>query len=447
MVVNMPDAQTGLLIRWSAANDHSAGGDAVSIARLAAGKITPLAQDHGGFIPGYWYKLTVNSSLTGLQVLIDGRQRLELHDISPTHGGVGLYAEGPEGMEFDDVTVYGHTLKKDLLAERQAVRINQHYQDDPQASMQAWASAQADWKDYPGHPAFRLHRLDYYGDQWMVLSVRPLRSAGRLSMILHNDGKNCDAGYRAVLQTTVKPVSVRVTLWRDNTPLAQKSIAPFTAGSEYTLRFLHIGKRLALELDGQPVLEVANALPLPGLRPAYGTEGGCFALVYDEAVLGRNVLDYTFTDAPADWIGEGTWMPTIRWSCSPKWSFLGGWNRGDAVLWHKARFEGDQLFEAFVGPKMAYPRQREKYESHFRDFAITICGDGHNPRSGYSGIFGAPDRDGHPNQRTVLLRNGVEVGSVKLVAPGKDIAHNAWFHSSCIKRVIPSTSWSTATRC
>lgn len=427
VVVNMPDANTGLLVRWSAANDRGAGGDALSIARLEAGHLTPLASDPGGFIPGQWYKLSVVSTMTGLQVLVDGHQRLSLPNVTPFRGGVGLYTEGTEGMEFDDVTVYGHSLLKDLISERQAVRVNQRFQDDAQNSMREWASLQDEWQRYPGNPSLNLHRLDFFGDQWMVLSVTPFKSAGKLTLVLHNDGKNSNSGYRAVMQVTAKPPTMVATLWHDGTQLARKDCTPFTASTEYTIRFLHLGNRLALEIDGQPVLELTDVPAASGLRPAYAAEG-CFALVHDVAVLGRNVLDYTFTEAPVDWVGEGAWMPTIRWSCSPKWSFLGGWNRGNAVLWHKQRFSGDQLFEAFVGPKMNYPRQREKYESHFRDFAITICGDGRNPRTGYSGIYGAPDLAGHPNQRSVLLRNGVEVGSVNLAVPGKDTAHNAWFH-------------------
>ncbi len=82
----------------------------------------------------------------------------------------------------------------------------------------------------------------------------------------------------------------------------------------------------------------------------------------------------------------------------------------------KQRFTGDQALLAFVAPKMEYPRAREDYDLRYRDFGVTICGDGHNPRSGYAAIYGAADARGNENQRTVLLRNGVEVASVPVPA-------------------------------
>ncbi len=142
-----------------------------------------------------------------------------------------------------------------------------------------------------------------------------------------------------------------------------------------------------LEKDGETVLEAKDVEPLRGMRPAYRAEG-CFALAHNALVLGRNVRTYTFSDEPVDWwIGEGTWEQSTRWSCDPRWSFLGGWSRGDAVLWHKQRFTGDQYFDAFLGVRMEYPRERQIYDDRFRDLGITICGDGHNPRSGYAGIY------------------------------------------------------------
>ena len=156
-------------------------------------------------------------------------------------------------------------------------------------------------------------------------------------------------------------------------------------------------------------------------------------------VLGHNTLDYTFAEAPVDWIEQGTWMETTRWSCSPQWSFLAGWSRGDAVLWHKQRIAGDQSLEAFVGPKMEYPRERDVYAGHYRDFAVTLCSDGHDPRSGYAAIYGATDSRGQErDKRTVLLRNGVEVASTGLSVP---MAHRHWFSVELRKKGATVEFW------
>ena len=129
----------------------------------------------------------------------------------------------------------------------------------------------------------------------------------------------------------------------------------------------------------------------------------------------RHALDYTFAEAPADWYAVGTWMPSVRWSCTPTWSFLSGWSLGDAVLWHKERFTGEQSLEAFLGVKMEFPREQVGYFTRYHGYlAVTICGDGKDPRNGYCGIYGAPDADGNPYQRAELLRNGVIVAAIPI---------------------------------
>ncbi len=184
-----------------------------------------------------------------------------------------------------------------------------------------------------------------------------------------------------------------------------------------------------------------------GRRPVYRAEG-TLSDVRNVVVLDPNMFDDTFANAPVDWQGDGTWAATTRWACSPEWSFLGGWSRGDAVLWHKKIFTGDHSLLAFVGPKMEYPRAREPYDLRFRDFGVTICGDGHNPRSGYAAIYGAADQQGQENQRTVLLRNGVEV------APRRFPRRPSWkgdtmngMRSTGASRATRSNSASVVVRC
>ena len=129
--------------------------------------------------------------------------------------------------------------------------------------------------------------------------------------------------------------------------------------------------------------------------------------------------------------------PPVRWACTPTWSFLSGWSRGDAVLWQKQRFSGDQNLQAFVGVKMEYPREVDIYDNRYRDFAITICGDGHNPRSGYTGVFAA----GTP-PRLLLLRNGTEVASKPLATvPNRGANHRSWFNIALRKHGSTVEFW------
>jgi len=438
VMVNMADATHGYLIRWSPANDHSAQGDRIVLCSIDGDKTTVVAEDRGGYIPEQWYRLSVSSSLDGLKVLVDGCPRLSLKAVAPWRGGIGLYTEGVNGAVFNDVTVYGHSLKTDLLTESQQRHINQRYQDDKNG-MQEWA-ARSDWTAFPSSPTQLLYRCDVYGDHWLVLTVRPFAGkTGELWMALNGDGTDPVSGYRAVIKRYDDKLSY--TLFRGSTQLASKTSKPLGTTSDYTFRFWHTGKRIWLDQDGEMVLEANNIQPLSGLRPSYRADG-CFALAHDVMVLGHNILDYTFADAPMDWLEQGTWMETTRWSCAPHWSFLAGWSRGDVVLWQKKRADGDQSFEAFVGPKMEYPREHDIYDYHYRDFGITICSDGHNPRSGYAGIYGAPDTTGEKNnQRTILLRNGVEVATADLSVPGRGVAHRMWFDLDLRKKGAVIEFW------
>jgi hypothetical protein len=425
MLVNLQSPTEGLLIRWSSALERTTG-DKLEAILLKEGTATVLATDRGGFIPRQWYRMTVVSGLQGVQVLIDGRTRLTLPDVTPWRGGVGLYAEGADGVIFDDVAVYGRTLKKDLIFETQLAQVNDRFEVDKNG-MQEWSAPRSDWAAAPAAPSYFAYRRDVYGDHWVSLAAKPVSgTGGQFCLTLNGDGTSPISGYRALVQVPADGQQTTYALYRESTLLATKTGEPLTPNVDYTFRFWHHGDRLWLEQDGEPVIAASQGRALAGQRPAYRAEG-CFALSREALVLGRNILDYTFSDAPVDWLEEGTWMQTVRWACAPHWSFFAGWSRGDAALWHKQAFQGDHTFEAFIGLKMEYPRERDIYDNRYRDFGITICGDGHEVRTGYTGIYGAPAEDGIPNSRTVLMRNGTIVATTELKVPGRGAAHREWF--------------------
>jgi len=425
VMVNMPDTAHGYLVRWSPANDQGTQGDRLTLLCVAEGKTTVVAEDRGGYIPGQWYQLAVVSAPDRVQVLVDGLERLTAAKVSPARGGIGLYAEGPNGAVFDNVTVYGRTLKKDLISEAQQARIIQRFKDD-RNGMQDWA-ARNDWIRPSDASTMQYYRTDVYGDHWLVVSISPSgENTGELCLALNADTHDPGIGYHVMLEQNTD--RLRSTLFRNATQLVTKNCKPLLPATEYAFRLLHMGNTIRLELDGETLLEAHDAKPLTGLRPAYSATG-CFSPVRNAQVLGRNMRQYAFTDPPVDWISQGTWMETARWACSPKWSFLSGWSRGDAILWYKHRLSGDQSFETFLGLKMEYPREIDSYADRYRDFGITICGDGSNPRSGYTGIYLAADTNVFSHaKRFVLLRNGVEVAAAYVPdPPDRDTAHRHWF--------------------
>ncbi|HEY3379024.1 MAG TPA: hypothetical protein VGL77_16195, partial [Armatimonadota bacterium] len=428
-VVNMTDAKNGLLVRWSPVTDHSARGNRLILYALVNGEGKELASSPGGYLPNQWYKLSLVTSLDGLHVFTDGTERLAVKNIAPWRGGVALYAEGKEGVTFDDVSVYGRTLNTDLLLETQQSQMNQRFAED-RNGMKDWSDSRSDWTAASGLPNHYWFHRDIYGDhEWMAMTVRPTPfTSGELWMTLNGDGQNPTSGDRATIQLSGTPGKVTCTIYHDMKQLATKTIDPLPADVDYTLRFWRVGTKLTLEMDDATIVAATDNSPATGLRPAYRANG-CFATARNVLVLSRNMMDYTFANAPADWLDQGTWMPTIRWSCAPQWSFLAGWSRGEASMWHKQRFVGDQSFEAFVGIKMEYPREREIYPNRYRDMAITICGDGLNPRSGYSGVYASSDI-GDGSRRLVLMRNGEVVASRPLddrFKPNQGANHRSWF--------------------
>lgn len=433
LICNLNADGTGLLVRWTPANDRGPGGNALTLCRYDThtGARTQLAGDSGGCVPGQWFRLTVVSALDGVRVLVDGRERLRVPAVTPWRGAVGLYTEG-DGATFDDVTVYGRALDIDLLDATKQQSLSQRFLLD--AGMQDWVQEPSAWVADAAN--CRWYRQALYGDYiWLVATVQPkTNTTGELWLILNGDGTAPTSGYRAVVKQTGTPAKCTCTLYRNTAVLAQATLDPLRANEDYIFRLRRQGTTLRLELDGDPVLSAVDATPLTGLYPAYRTDGDAFANARGVEAGGHHTLDDSFTGAPVDWRTQGTWEPTIRWTCSPSWSFLAGWSRGEAVLWQKYRFAGDQGIEAFVGTKMDYRRETDTYFNRQGYFAVSLCTDGRDPRSGYVGIYGYPDEFGTPLNRAVILRNGVVVASVPVARRSWATNHRLWCHLRLGKR-------------
>jgi hypothetical protein len=117
-------------------------------------------------------------------------------------------------------------------------------------------------------------------------------------------------------------------------------------------------------------------------------------------IYSDHVYDYTFSDAPTDWMMTGgLWETTSRWTCSPQWSWFGGHQEdGVAAVWNKRQFIGDITVEVYAAFKMGVAPATRNYRNP-NDMNITICGDGANPSSGYSFIYG-----GELNSSTRIMK-------------------------------------------
>ena len=122
-----------------------------------------------------------------------------------------------------------------------------------------------------------------------------------------------------------------------------------------------------------------------------------------------NVKDYTFGAAPSDWlITAGTWATTSRWTCSPQWSWYGGYaNNAPAAIWTKEEFSGDITVELYAAFKMGTDIARRAYKNP-NDINLTICGDGGNLDSGYTFMLG-----GEQNSSTRIMRGDQVLGETR----------------------------------
>lgn len=122
---------------------------------------------------------------------------------------------------------------------------------------------------------------------------------------------------------------------------------------------------------------------------------------------GPGLLDYTFGSAPCDWEPRaGEWEVVSRFACDPTWSFFGGRSRGLAAIWHKRAFPGDVLFEIYVCFRHGLTTSPAEWSYRPADLCLTLAGDGLDPSSGYSFIFGADQ-----GARTVIRRGTEELAS------------------------------------
>ncbi len=431
IIVNMTDAKHGVLVRWSAANDRSKRGDRLSIEKLTGDKSTVIIECRGGYIPGQWYKLTAVSSLDGVKVLIDDKEMLEMKEADRWHGGIGLYTESSDGTTFDDVTVYGKLIKTALIEETGQRRIQDKFLQDYQG-MRNWA-APDEWTQTADN--IYINKSDYYGDQWLTAAIIPYNVNGSFDLVLNGDGKGLTNGYHAIIKTDIPQKKITYQILHDADELANGTGNLLTPNEAVNIRFEHHNDILTLEVDDEKVLSVKDNRPITGMRSAYKLTGG-LSRMKTVMMMGSNYRDYTFTNAPTDWLTQGTWLSTVRWACQPQWSFYSGWSRGDAVVWHKQQFVGDQSMQVFMGYKMESPRERIFFENKFstHDANIAICTDGHNPRSGYSVISGQLNEFGRPSSETVLLRNGVPVQRVNVSVLGWGWEHRTWFNMLLRKR-------------
>jgi hypothetical protein len=424
ILLNVNDKNKGYAVIWYpvVAKDNKDANSLV-LYKWINNKFTEISRTTGGFIPKQWYNMSAISRPGKITISIDGKERATIDNPIPWKGGIGLLSSSKTGVTYDDVTITSFKADLDALAESKAEKIGKRFQVDNNG-MKEWALTSSDWITSTIDANLKWYNWNIYGDKyWMVMNGNLLKNlSGSISFLISTDGTDINSGYSGDIKfdAAAKPVFSIKRLGKVVATIENE----IESRDDLYIRLRKNGNIISFELDDKVILTYKDDKTLTGSKAGY-IINGYLGTMSNIMVVSKNLYDYTFSDAPTDWYSDGTWMPTIRWSCSPNWSFLSGWSRGDAALWHKQKFTGDHDFQAFVGVKMEYPREHDYYELRYRDFAISICSDGVSPRTGYSGVYGFLDKDGI--KKTVLMKNGEVVASNDAVPRGKDANHRNWF--------------------
>lgn len=99
------DPENYLALRWTPRASTATDGNRLQILERVGGHERVLAETPGGFRPEQWYKLTFSLSGGWLRASLDDEELLSARNEVFRQGQGGLFVEGAEGANFDDVTL------------------------------------------------------------------------------------------------------------------------------------------------------------------------------------------------------------------------------------------------------------------------------------------------------------------------------------------------------
>jgi len=407
------------VFRWVGAAKNGAPGQFL-LERVRGGQPTLLASREGSFLPHDFYapSVTVGGDALGAfkaTCSVDGLTVVEACDDAIVPGRIGLWAEQPGVISFDDIAVGA----PDELRRRGDQGTKNPIQRTDRI-MRAWADPAEAWARNWSE-AIAWNKSNFPGD---VAISTALPAYDKLKLIVSAGTREPDAGYAFDYAVETR----RATLKRQGKEIATRTLAG-EPPKQITLS--RSGARVAVLRDDKPWLEFEDPSPLTGSELAVGGVATSAVRLETPCV----VEDY-FNGCPTNWhVMRGHWEVMNRWVCDPRWSFFGGRSDDLLAIWNKCRLEGNCYFDVHVGVMMF--DRNPPFESE-RDIGVNICGDGRSPSSGYCAIVGACQ-----NRMTLLLREGRQVASTtdrSLLLPeqmmgGNEIysQHRGWVHIKLTK--------------
>ncbi len=418
LVVYYQDDKNYLLFKWlgGVAKGRFRGNEK-QLWRVWNGQAALIASAPGGYRAKQWYRIAAGVENDVFTALIDDQIVLQTKTNLFGQGRAGLYENGGATV-FDDVFIYGHD-NREATEKIQQILISPQFTKEE--SMSNWASVKSEWKEVNKEGAQTFwHRGTFFGDHHVTAHISGLSPNGKAKLILNGDGESPGNGYSLEI-TRPDDKHFKAVLLRDGKP--QKEAQLEVNKADYDLTLQRIGNEIRGSAgDLQVVFQ--DKQPLNGRRVAFSAQNARIERENAHAE-GAQVHDYTFYRAPTDWIANrGEWDISSRWLCTKDWAWYGGKSDNLATLWNKREFAGDYTIDVFAACQM--DNDNPPYYNHPRDMNITLGGDGDDPASGYSFIFG-----GWNNTATRILRGNKTVAETKevlLPMPYHGQAHHKWFH-------------------
>ena len=465
IAVHVAGAGDFLVFRWRASDSVSAAEEDegpvrarvgfLELAIVRKGRERLLASRETTLDVDQWYEFGVASHGCGVAAFLDRARLFRVELDRPGLGAVGLYCRGAaQPVRFDDVLVEsiaappGSTPDQDWLTaavlpgRREAVA--ERFRTD--RYMQQWASELGSWT--PDHAASRRRdplywHIGLFPDDFIVAweaDVPVPAARGAAELLVVPEDRELEHGYKLRLAPDGEDLAVMVV--RAGQTVAEWEVPPDRRSPIRSLAIRRSGPALCVSVNGMEAGMYTDPEPLRtrrlGLRCPWSlptTLKYYAAEVVQEKTVRLpavqsfkatcpQLLDYLFDRAPVDWNADtGTWEVTARWICFPQFSWLGGRSHENAVLWHKRELRGDVILDVHAavmmdyGPMSGYTR--------YGDLNITICGDGGDVSSGYTGMFG-----GCGNSVTRLYRGDEVVAEdEKILYPARSQgAHQNWYH-------------------
>lgn len=377
------DAENCHLVRWFKGHE-------IELVRVRGGEEHRLAQAEATRLPGNWYRLEAVIYGQKISVYVDGNRLFEAEDPSLLGGRVGLQAQSPEGVWFDDFLVEsveaegGPSLEHPFGSSESAPLSHRPREFQTDDMMVGWSHPRSAWERSEG--GLLWHRSRFFTDaafEW-VSKDRPVAD-GEICL-LGEPGQPL-SGYR------LRWKSPGAELLKNGAGLARLAV-PLAGLS--SLSFSFCNQEIRLVTDGKESFRSADAQPLKSgsIGAKLGQTSGWNLDAADWRDHARasstHHLEYLFESAPAAWRAQcGLWRSFNRWACVPMWSFFGGRDPDRAILWNKRRFQGDfDLAIAFA------PMEGTAQKIHFAypiNLNVVFAADGKNLDSGYNLVFGAQD--------------------------------------------------------